>query len=87
MTEAQEFETSVKRAYDAHDKLLQKLFGYVPKNPGELTVSREDYTVAMEAVQKETGLIEGDPDLVLFVLEQLSRSPKFSEKKEVKASE
>jgi hypothetical protein len=90
MTEAQNikafkdsFEASRKRVYDALDKILVKLFGYVPDNPGELKVTRDVYTKAMHEVQEETGLKEGDPDFMLFVMEQLSRSPKF-ENEEVK---
>ena len=72
-----EFEASIQRAARAHDELLSRLFGYVPQTPSELVVSREDYTIAMQSVQNDFGLVEGDRDLVLFILEQLSRSPRF----------
>lgn len=75
--EAQQFNDSMARVKSAQDELLKKLFGSVPDNPGEHVVTREAYTKAMKDVQAEFGLVEGDPDLVLFVLEQLSRSPRF----------
>lgn len=73
-----DFEKSRKRVYAAHDALLVKLFGYVPEVPGELTVDRPAYVKAMHEVQEEYGLVDGDSDMVLFVLEQLSRSPRFA---------
>lgn len=72
-----EFEASRKRVYEAHDTLLKKLFGYVPGDPENYTVTRSAYKEAMHEVQDEYQLVEGDPDMVLFVLEQLSRSPRF----------
>jgi len=81
--DATEFEKARKRVYEAHDSLLIKLFGYIPGEPGNYTVSRSAYTKAMHEVQKETGLVEGDPDMILFVLEQLSRSPRFLDEEEV----
>lgn len=63
--------------YMVHDNLLKKLFGFVPENPGDYYVKRKTYTTAMKEVQKEFHLEKGDPRLVLFVLEQLSRSPRF----------
>lgn len=75
----EQFERSRKRVYDAQDDLLTKLFGSVPENPAEFEVTREEYIKAMDEVKAEHGLQEGDPDLVLFVLEQLSRSPRIKE--------
>lgn len=40
-------------------------------------MERKVYTKAMKEVQIEFQLEEGDPRLVLFVLEQLCRSPRF----------
>lgn len=75
--DTQEFEASVNRVSRAHNALLTKLFGFVPENPGEYIVSHKEYIKAMEEVQQEFRLVEGDPDFVLFILEQLSRSPRF----------
>ena len=80
------FNAAMKKAHEAHNDLLKRLFGEVPKDVGSMVVSREKYAGTMREVQKDHGLIEGNPDLVLFVLEQLSRSPKF-EKEEMKADE
>lgn len=80
--DAVDFNKSRKRVYEAQDALLTKLFGYVPDEPGCHFVTREAYTKAKIEVQKEFGLVEGDSDLVLFVLEQLSRSPRFLDEPE-----
>lgn len=61
----------------AQDNLLKKLFGFVPEHPGDYSVSRKVYVKAVKEIQKEFHLEEGNPKLVLFVLEQLSRSPKI----------
>jgi hypothetical protein len=82
LTPAEEFERSRKRVYEAHNALLTKLFGSVPDQPYKHEVTRKVYKQAMEEVKKEFGLEEGDPDLVLFVLEQLSRSPRFSDEEQ-----
>jgi hypothetical protein len=66
--EIKAFEASMQRAYKAHNALLTKLFGFVPCNPNEYVVSRRAYSRAMKAIEQEFGLVEGDPDLVLFVL-------------------
>lgn len=71
------FNNDRKYVYEAHDNLLKKLFGFVPENPGDYLVERKVYAKAMKEVQKEFRLEEGDPRLVLFILEQLSRSPRF----------
>lgn len=71
------FNNDRRYVYDAHNKLLRILFGFVPENPSDYLVERKVYAKAMKEVQKEFGLEEGDPRLVLFVLEQLSRSPRF----------
>lgn len=80
--QGQEFNKSMKRVAEAQDALLTRLFGSVPENPADYEVTREEYRKAMEETQKEFSLVEGDPDLVLFVLEQLSRSPRFKEVEE-----
>lgn len=72
-----DFNNDMRYVYAAHDSLLTKLFGFVPENPGEYFVERKVYIKAMREVQKDFQLEEGDPRLVLFVLEQLSRSPRF----------
>lgn len=71
------FNKDRKYVYAAHDNLLKKLFGFVPENPSDYFVERKAYAKAMKEVKKEFQLEEGDPRLVLFVLEQLSRSPRF----------
>lgn len=78
LSEIAEFEASMQRVVRAHDELLRRLFGFVPEKPGDYVVRREDYARVMESVEQDFGLEEGDPDLVLFVLEQLSRSPRFA---------
>lgn len=70
---------SMQRVAIAQEELLRRLFGFVPDQPENYVVTREDYTKAMKSVQKDFDLVEGDPDLVLFILEQLSRSPRFVE--------
>jgi hypothetical protein len=62
--------------------LLTKLFGSVPEAPGKCEVTRSAYKKAMNEVKEEFSLVEGDPDTVLFMLEQLSRSPRFIEEGE-----
>ena len=71
------FKKSMQRVAKAHDELLRRLFGFVPDEPATYVVTRRKYTKAMKSVQKDFDLIEGDPDLVLFIFEQLSRSPRF----------
>lgn len=71
------FNNDRRYIYEAHDHLLKKLFGFVPENPSDYLVERQVYAEAMKEVQKEFQLEEGDPRLVLFILEQLSRSPRF----------
>jgi hypothetical protein len=63
--------------HDTQDKLLKKLFGFVPERPGDYVVDRKAYIKAMFEVEKESQLGEGDPRLFFFVLEQLYRSPKI----------
>ena len=70
-------EKDFQYVHDAQDRLLKKLFGFVPERPGDYVVDRKAYIKAMFEVEKEFQLGEGDPRLVLFVLEQLSRSPKI----------
>jgi hypothetical protein len=72
------FEDARAKATMAHDEILERLFGSVPDNPSDFTCTREEYDEAMEAVGEKYGYNAGNPDLVLFVLEQLSRSPRFS---------
>ena len=74
-----EFASSVILVSRAHDELLRRLFGKIPEDVGSLVVSREKYTEAMKEIQKEYGLGESSPNHMLFVFEQLSRSPKFKE--------
>jgi len=74
-----EFASSVTLVSKAHDELLRRLFGEIPENVGSLVVSKEKYTEVMKEIQKEYGLGEGSPNHMLFVFEQLSRSPKFKE--------
>ena len=74
-----EFASVVALVSGAHDELLRRLFGEVPKDVRSLVVSRERYTEVMKDIQKEYGLGEGSPNHMLFVFEQLSRAPKFKE--------
>lgn len=80
--EADQFRMSMRRVAIAHDELLRRLFGFVPDQPRAYVVTREDYAKTMISVQRDFNLLEGDPDLVLFILEQLSRSPRFVEMNE-----
>lgn len=72
-----DFNNAVEYVYVAHDNLLKKLFGFVPENPSDYFVERKTYAKAMKEVQEEFHLEEGNPRLVLFILEQLIRSPRF----------
>jgi len=76
---ANEFEDAMQTVRKAHDELLKRVFGKVPEDVSSMIVSREKYTETMKEIQKEYGLVEGNPDLILFVFEQLSRSPQFEE--------
>lgn len=78
------FQESMQRVTKAHDKLLQRLFGFVPDQPEIYVVSREKYAKAMKSVQQDFDLVEGDPDFILFIFEQLSRSPRFTDLREDK---
>ncbi|OLN28960.1 hypothetical protein [Desulfosporosinus metallidurans] len=78
------FQESMQRVAKAHDKLLQRLFGFVPDQPETYVVSRKKYTKAMKSVQQDFDLVEGDPDFILFIFEQLSRSPRFTDLREDK---
>ena len=71
------FIKSMRRVAKAHDELLLRLFGLMTNEPETYVVSRKKYTEAMKSVQSDFNLIEGDPDFVLFIFEQLSRSPRF----------
>lgn len=73
------FEDDMSYVAKAHDSLLCYLFGEVPEDISKKVVSRNEYKEALQAIQKDYGLTEGDSRYVLFVLEQLSRSPKFKE--------
>ena len=75
--EVDPFIKSMQRVAKAHDELLQRLFGFVPDKPENLVVSRKKYAKAMKIVQRDFDLVEGDPDFLLFIFEQLSRSPRF----------
>lgn len=77
--EGTEMAKSMRKVSQAHDELLERLFGFVPDVPGEYTTTRAQYARAMREIQKAYGLTAGNPELALFVLEQLSRSPKFKE--------
>jgi len=77
--EALDFVNAMILVSKAHDELLRRLFGGVPVNVKFLAVSREKYTEVMQDIQKEYGLGEGSPNHMLFVFEQLSRSPRFEE--------
>lgn len=78
-TGSQDFANSIALVSTAHDELLRRLFGEVPADVGSQTVLREKYTEVMKEIQKEYGLGESSPNHMLFVFEQLSRSPKFKE--------
>ena len=76
-TDINNFEKSRRHVYHAQDALLKKLFGFVPDRPGDYSIARNVYIKAMLEVQKDFELEEGNPILILFILEQLSRSPKI----------
>lgn len=78
------FQESMQRVAKAHDKLLQRLFGFVPDQPETYVVCRRKYAKAMKSVQQDFDLVEGDPDFILFIFEQLSRSPRFTDLREDK---
>ena len=71
------FEKNRLHVYHAQDALLKKLFDFVPDRPGDYSIDRNVYIKAMLEVQKDFELEEGNPILILFILEQLSRSPKI----------
>ena len=71
------FEKNRQHVYDAEDALLKKLFGFVPDWPSDYSINRNVYIKAMLEVQKDFKLEEGNPILILFILEQLSRLPKI----------
>jgi hypothetical protein len=77
--EIKDFEDMRQKVAKAHDSILEKLFGFIPDNPGDYEVSREDYKKAMEEVEKEFNIKEGDEAFLPFIFEQLSRSPRFKE--------
>ena len=79
-----EFEIERQKACTAQDALLIRLFGTVPAVPGDFETTREEYEKAMLSTEVEYGYTAGNPNLVLFVLEQLSRSPRFSASEEIK---
>ncbi|MFZ3132215.1 MAG: hypothetical protein WA125_14260 [Desulfosporosinus sp.] len=72
-----DFVRSMQRAAEAQDELLRRLFGFIPQHPDHHYVDRERYIKVMNSVVQDFKLLSGDPDLVLFVFEQLSRSPRF----------
>lgn len=74
--EVDPFIKSMRRVAKAHDELLLRLLGSVTE-PETYVVSRKEYTEAMKSIQHDFDLVEGDPDFVLFIFEQLSRSPRF----------
>jgi hypothetical protein len=71
------FEKDMQYVYVPQDSLLKKLFDFVPDRPGDYSMDRKVYIKAMLEVQKEFQLEEGNTKLLLFILEQLSRSPKI----------
>lgn len=70
--------------HDAQDSLLKKLFGFVPRRPGDYTVDHTAYIKTFFEVEQEFQLVEGDPRLALFVLEQIFRSPKIIDSPKVR---
>ena len=77
--EVEPFQKSLKRVAKAQDELLRRLFGFIPDQPETYVVSREKYAKAIKSVQQDFDLVEGDPDFILFIFEQLSRSPRFAD--------
>lgn len=77
MSELQDFELSIKRASEAQDALLQKLLGQVPNNPADFEVTKSAYKEAAAIIEREYNFTESEG--VLFLLEQLSRSPRIAE--------
>lgn len=71
------FNNDMRYVYVAHNKLLKKLFGFVPENPSDYLVERKVYAKALKEVQKEFHFEDGEPKSTLFVLEQLIHSPRF----------
>jgi len=70
--------------HDAQDSLLRKLFGFVPQRPGDYTVKHTSYIKTLFEVAQEFQLVEGDPRLALFVLEQIFRSPKITDSPKIR---
>jgi hypothetical protein len=56
---------------------MTELFGFVPDKPGEHYVSREEYKGALQKVEKEYSIEQGDEDYLTWILLLLGRSPKF----------
>ena len=73
------FNNDIRYVSIVQDSRLKNLFGFIPVHPADYIVDRKAYIKAMIKVQQEFQLEEGDPRLVLFVLEQLSRSPKITD--------
>lgn len=67
------------RISDAYETFMLALFGEVPKNPQEHTVSRATYDEKMRAVQEDFNLKEGDPEFLEWIITLLARSPKFEQ--------
>ncbi|MBK5243239.1 hypothetical protein [Clostridium sp.] len=63
---------------------LEKDFQFVPERPGDYVIDRKAYIKAMFEVENEFQLGERGPRLVLFVLEQLYRSPKIVDSPKVR---
>ena len=61
----------------ASEAFLIELFGSVPDDVQEKTVSREDYTKALHKVQDDFGLKQGHPEFISWVFALLGNSPQI----------
>ena len=77
-------EAQMERVRKIHDEFLYELFGdKIPEDLSRIVVSREAYTKARDTIEKKYGLRQGHPDYLLWVLQQLSRSPYIEKEEEV----
>lgn len=61
----------------AYNDFMTKLFGTVPANASEYTVSEEVYRGCMQQVMAKHGLHQGHPKYLEFILTMVGRSPQI----------
>ncbi len=68
-------EEQLQKIQKVHDEFLMELFGEVPDNLKDKKVTREQYNEAKAKIEKKHGLMQGHPAYMLWVLQQLGKSP------------